>query len=605
MDNVKELLKKIDGVPDTDDMQEVEKWLKTRNSQIGKMQQTLKKTSDRYVSLKAERELVEAALKLLRKKAKEEKKQMEQEAPVSDTEEGGLIAKVSDVVSDEEEGGLVAKESTSVTESEEGGLVEKNSQANPEEEPSEDMDVLYAECARVMKGDDPEAKKQMYRKISIEAENGNADAIAILGRINDIEGKVRRAGRLWDMAADMGSPLGYYLRAYCWYNGETEFGFEKNDSLACEDYGNYLKHKKAVYLTDKFDRIAMLRFHRLSLQLDQKEGTYNRTENVEKYKKNLFHFWNASEDTCPEKDRLEALMIMGDVLTYQKQYMEAVSYYLKAGWDNSVEKILEVFYLIEEQAMREKLEARILQAREADDVSNDAKAAIYYWYGQRYEGGKDLVPDKAKAFLHYWEAEKLGSKSGKSKRVNLLMSAVESKDFLAEDFLISIGEEGYWDAYKYMGDRYEKLFGIDNCKKAQEYYIKGQKGTMEDICVKMCNKLTERIENTTRYNKAIEYLDTDRYMEAFDQLKKLAKLGLAEACYKVAEISEGTNKYLAVKLNGYLLHELDIRNYYIKAATAGMRPAIERMIDIYSYGLFGADRDKEMVKKWKDRLEKL
>ena len=33
MDNIKELLKKIDGVPETDDMKEVEKWLKTRNKQ--------------------------------------------------------------------------------------------------------------------------------------------------------------------------------------------------------------------------------------------------------------------------------------------------------------------------------------------------------------------------------------------------------------------------------------------------------------------------------------------------------------------------------------------------------------------------------------------
>lgn len=602
MDNIKELLKKIDGVPETDDIQELGKWLKTRDSQIGKMQQTLSKTSDRYVSLKAERELVEAALKLLRKKVKEEKKKEEQqEAVTSVSEEGGLVAGGSYPAS--EEGGIVAGGSYSVPE--EGGIVANGSTPVQKEKNKqvESSDALYRRCADIMQGDDSETKKQMYKKISVDAENGNADAIAILGRINDIEGKFMKAGRLWDMSADMGSALGCYLRAYCYYYGKAKYGFEENGSKAYGDYGKYLEIKKNLNLSEKFDRIAFLRFYKLALILDKQDGKCNRTKDCEIIKQNLSKLWNSTE--CPEEAKVEALTTMGDILAYRKQYTDSISHYLKAGWDESVDKILEIFYQIEDRQIREKLEARIIQTREDKNTSNEVRGVIYYWYGQRYESGKDVVPDKTKSFLYYWGAEKCGSKKGKSKRINLLMTAVEKMDFLAEDFLISIGEEGYWDAYKYMGDRYEKLFGIDNYRKAQEYYIKGQNGTMKAICEEMCNKLTERINNATIYNKAVEYLGTDRCIEAFDQLKKLAKQGFAEACYKVAEISEGNDRYTAVKLQGYLLDDHDIRDNYRKAATAGIRPAIERMVDIYSQGLFGANRDLDMCKKWKERLAKL
>ena len=600
MDNIKELLKKIDGVPETDDMKEVEKWLKTRNMQIGKMQQTLTKTSERYVSLKAERDLVEAVLKLLRKRAKEEQKAESREQPNTESEEEGLTAKSEDSVSFEEEGGLVAKNSTYTTESEESGLVEKRKQFS-EEEPSKDMDALYNEYSKVKKSDDVEAQKQMYKKMSIEAENGNADALAILGCINDAEGKRRRAGRLWDMAANMGSPLGYYKRAYALNAEDMIYGFEKDYIRMWEDLGKYLEIRQPLNIKQTFTQSALLLFYQVALQLDKKDGICNRTKDINKIKDDFSKLCDSSE--CPEEYKGNAQKVIGDILVFHKQYTEAVGYYLKAGWTNSVDRILDVFYQIEDRSIREKLEAKIIQAREDSAVTDEVKAAIFCWYGQRYEEGTDIVPDKIKSFMNYWEAEKYGSKKGKSKRINLLMTATESMDFLAEDFLISIGEEGYWDAYKYMGDRYEKLFGLDNYKKAQEYYIKGQNGTMADECKEKCNKLSERIDNATRYNKAVEYLGTDRYMEAFEQLKKLARQGFAEACYKVAEISEGADKYMAVKLQGYLLDDQDIRNNYRKAATAGMRPAIERMIDIYSYGLFGANRDNDMVKKWKDKLK--
>ena len=77
MDNLQELLSKIEGAPQETDRGELEKWLKSQDSQIGKMQQSISKTSERYAELKEKRELVEQALKILRREAETERRTAE------------------------------------------------------------------------------------------------------------------------------------------------------------------------------------------------------------------------------------------------------------------------------------------------------------------------------------------------------------------------------------------------------------------------------------------------------------------------------------------------------------------------------------------------
>lgn len=566
MDNLQELLSKIEGAPQETDRGELEKWLKSQDSQIGKMQQSISKTSERYTELKEKREFVEQALKVLRREAREQKQKEELQKNQS---QGGLVPKGTSQSASETENPFAAGEKR------------------------------YDDCRRVMKGNDLEAKKNLYREISIGAENGDGISLLLLGCIYDWEYREDQAGRLWDMAAEKGNPWAIYLRAWGLKDGNQQYGYQKDTRKAFEEYGRFLSVKVPLNMARRYDKYALIRYYELALELDKEDGKQSRLGEVEEIEERLRPLW---ED--PKSNEEAAWMgrkLMGDILSDRGNYVDAVGYYMKAGWDESVEMILDCFQKITDLQIKQRLEERIIHERE--NGSNTVRGKIHYWYGKRYEEGNGVKRDKVKAFLSYWEAEKLGNGEGRRKRIAMITNARENMDLLAEDFLVSIGEAGYWDAYKYLGDYYAHLIGISNYEKAQEYYLKAQNGSMKEECVKECNRMAELVEQAIIYKNAVKLLDSDRYEYAFNELKKIAEKGYPEACMTVAEISEDRTGYLALKLKGSLLGDKDIRYYYKKAADAGMVEAIKKMIAIYRDGLLGAQPDREARKKWENRLK--
>ena len=558
MDTLQEILSQMEDVPKDVTHGELEKWLKSQDSQIGRMQQTISKTSERYGELKEKRERVEQALKLLRRETEEQKKQ------------GGLVPRGTD------------------------------EQAARTENPFAVCEKRHDEAVRILDRYDLEAKKRLYRESSIGAENGDGDSLYILGCFYDREGKKNQAARLWEMAAEKGNPWAVYNRALGLYYGKEEYGYPKDKEKAFEEYGRFLAMKVPLNPDRKQDRYGLIRYYGLGLELDRAAGKQTHLGTTEEIEERLKPLWEQS--TGWNKTAKEGRILLGNILSDRGKAAEAAGYYMDAGWEECVDQILECYEKLPDIQMKQNLEKRIIHARETG--SEEVRGKIYYWYGKRYEEGVEVKRDRAKAFMCYWESEKQGNYLGNRKRIAMITEAKENLDLLAEDFLESIGDAGYWDAYKYLGDHYAQLVGLTNYEKAQEYYLKGQNGRMKEECRKRCEQMTKLIERATVYKSAVKLLDTDRYEYAFQELLKLAQTGYPEACMKVAEISENQTDYLSLKLKSSLLGYREIRSYYEKAAHAGMPGAIRKMIEMYRDGILGMIPDVQQRKRWEEKLEK-
>lgn len=557
IDNLQEILSQIDDVPKDIDHSELEKWLKSQDSKIGKMQQSISKTSDRYGELKEKRELVEQALKLLRRETGEQKNQ------------GGLVPRGTD------------------------------EQAAQVENPFAAYEKRHDEIPEIWNGYDLEAKKRLYREVSIGAENGDGDFIYILGWFCAKEGKRNKAARLWKMAAEKGNPWAIYRRAWGFHYGMKEYGYPEDLQKAFEEYGRFLAIKIPLNLTKNFDRRGLIGYYETGLELDRAAGKQTHLGTTEEIEEKLKPLWE--QPTGRKETADEGRILMGDILSDRGKIAEAVGYYIDVGWDACVGRILECYEKMTDIQMKQNLENRIIHARETG--SKKVRDDIYCWYGKRYEEGVEVKRDRAKAFMFYWEAEKTGSHQGSRKRIAMLTEAKENMDLLAEDFLESIGDAGYWDAYKYLGDHYACMVGLSNYEKAQEYYLKGQNGKMKEECKKQCERMSRLIEQAIVYNSAVKLLNTDRYEYAFQELLKLAQKDYPEACMKVAEISENKTDYLSLKLKNNLLSNRAICSYYKQAALAGMPGAIRKMIEMYRDGILGMIPDAQQRKRWEEKLE--
>lgn len=596
MDNLEEILSRIDGAPKDAEHGDLEKWLKSQDSQIGKMQQSISKTSQRYGELKEKRELVEQALKLLRRENSEYNKK------------SGLVSKGTHVQNMQNDEWYVTH-------------------CKRREE--------YKKVKRGHVRDwDWKAMRRLYREYSIGVENGDADCMYWLGWLT-YELSTTRYGfsntnkdlirRLFRLSAEKGNPWGMIEVA------------NSCEDLSKEEEFDYFA--KAFSLISSFPSemkrygISLYQYYYVGWNLDCDAGveTHLGSISTEEIVKWLIPdlFWYPNEEHI-EGNYWDPVRARHDLVTRIISKREGedacVKYAMEyCGCDyviyHAYEKTTDV-------CKKQKLEEWIIYQRESNE-DPFKRFRIYLWYGKRYEEGIGVRRDKVKAFLSYWEAEKRaelcdeyvynvhnvttgnGPYNGpylqfpRRKRIAMLTNAVDNMDLLAENFLISIGEAGYWDAYKYLGDFYAHMTGLSNYEKAQEYYLKAQNGSMKDECIKACDHMADLIEQAIIYNSAVKLLDTDRYEYGFGELVKLAQKDYPEACMKVAEISENKTSYLAMKLRDSLLGNRDIILFYKKAANAGLPGAIRKMVEIYRDGSLGVMQDVRQSKIWEEKLKKI
>lgn len=606
MEKLEELLLKIENVPEGLGKEQLMDWLKEQDMLIGKQQHSLSPTSEAYAKLKARRELVEEALKTIRRMAREQR--AEEEADKKELWSG-----------------LVPKGTVVATEEVQDNKGEPVVQTKSEEQKKKELEAIHGPDYNLDKisdeiwcSDDVEAKKRLYREACMEAEKGDIESIMKLAYMKDWD--TPGSYRLRAYAAERGSETAKWELAWTRKDeasmkylemlvreGKLYALFEKGDRLrqgiggytqdyrqASEYFARYIEQRGTLDMDIAKDAWALFYYHTTSFYAEQKSGEITKLSNPEYVEEQL--------KILPELIKKEDVYcFVADVLKANHRYEEAIGKYFELG-DKYLRHILDLFFKLDKPAMRQKLNEILTNKLNSQETGRSVRGMLANWYGWRYENEKEVIKDKVKAFEYYWKAEKLDDDAGKKNRIRLLMEAVESKELSSEMFLEKIGEIGYWDAYKYLGDRYAKVCGPSCYQKAQEYYMYAQNGSMKDECEKLCEKMRKRVEQADGYSVAEQLLETDRYEEGFKELLKLSADGFPEACMTVAMISEKSDSYLSLKLNTLLLPDEEIFENYHKAAEAGLRDAQRRMVEIYKSGLFGVPADAKMQEFWEDRL---
>jgi len=242
-----------------------------------------------------------------------------------------------------------------------------------------------------------------------------------------------------------------------------------------------------------------------------------------------------------------------------------------------------------------------------EEVSPGNRLVIYQWASRRL-WEQPYVDDKVKACRCYSIlAEKSKNKDYKiiyRNRLSELRNNMEEESFLILKRLDSfdVPEVPY-----YLGIKYLEGYGCErNYQEAKRYFVKGTgQGSEElkELCFGMISYATRKGDSYELFKIAMRKLETDKFEEGMEQLKRLADVDkLEDAQYELAKLYE----------NGYRIKkdEEQAFKYYEKAAGEGFEPAIRKLIQVYEKQQLGLDRkgwrDKnaypERLEKWKRRL---
>lgn len=241
----------------------------------------------------------------------------------------------------------------------------------------------------------------------------------------------------------------------------------------------------------------------------------------------------------------------------------------------------------------------------SDEVSPQNRYVIYHW-AARELWKLPYVNDKVKACRCY---TRLAEKD-KDERTIYYNHLSRLRDSTEEDsFLILKRLESYDvpEVPYYLGIKYLEGYGCEkDYQEAKRCFVKGKGQGPEDLmekCAGMVSYATRKGDSYELFKIAMKKLETERFEEGFNQLKRLADVDrLEDAQYELAKIYE----------NGYKVKkdEAQAFKYYEKAAEAGYKSAIQKMIQIYEGQQLGLDRkgwqDRDtypkQIAKWKGRL---
>lgn len=597
MEEIKDILKQIDDFPQEIPQEEILFELKARSRDIGKKQGRITPSSEEYQSLNRQRELIDKAVKILQ--------QIERE-------HSGLVV---------------------------AGTSEKQKKQEKDlKQPTFEKDELYLQCKnfekeykKALEYNDIKAMQEIYRKVSVLAEEGKEVARCLLSSFYVWEEKAKsKVVRMLKHAAFQGKePIAYRLLAHHYAKGEI---VKENKEKAREylDEAVRLGEKKAKYIraynltgesslyqyqVDKkraFEEYKeyILRYTPLNMKdLQERNVLYS----CYKYGKEL----GIQVSKCvPESlDRLlenegeyslEAGLLKGDILAQKEDYEEAIQCYLNAGVEGiyAIEELFFTDYFMENRQLQTKLDWVLEHKLEDNNAEDDIKAELYHWYGNRYEFGREKIQNNAKAYVYYVKAAELSSKY-KNKSEDMLKRAQKEKDIM---FLKAVIEEDCYTVAEMLGDLYQekKMY-----EKALLYYNEGYENGNDRIQREICSKKYIELEQKRKKRElyveeseplyaACETTYVGKKIDAYKKLCSMAKKGNYYAMMRAAQVSE-TDTFIQAN-EEYQLSDEQIFCYYLTAANEGEDVAIQRMVEIYTNGEYGQPKSDKKRKEWEQKL---
>ena len=587
---MEEILEQIEGFSKNLPQETWMAELKKQSREIGKRQNRIYRDSEEYNNLDKQRELIDAALGILHEKA---------------LAESGLVPL----------GTLKSqKEKIEVEEIEEQEIVEE----------VEDISVTDAEAwLERYKKADKEAKQKMYREVSILAEKGDRNALVLLAmtyRKNQHDKlKQVQSIRLLKKAAEYKSPTAceflyqsylsgvdtipnaeaantYLEKASMLGNKKLHLQFiESIEKLEqkYEEYKKYIVKYVPLNMNEEADTEVLYKVYSLGYDLDKNMDKENIPEKLDKL-------------LMVEKYTKKAKKLKGKHLKKQGNYEEFVQINLESGLEG-IQEIENIFfdkYFEEHRELQVTLD-RILEKKAVDlNTDDNIRAELNYWYGNRYELGKDKIKSEVQAFIHYSKAANLNS-SYKEKVNQLLLNAKQKKNVI---FLKELIDEGCYDVAEILGDIYENKREYD---KALIYYRECYERGLDKAARERCSEKYGNLDRRLRERKIfVDECDEvyvycsgtniGRKKESFEKLRQMAAKGNYYAGMRYAQIAE---KDFYLKENAINFpNQKELYEYYYRAASNGEEEAILKMIEIYSKGLLGKSRSYELQKKWEQRL---
>lgn len=417
---------------------------------------------------------------------------------------------------------------------------------------------FFEECEHAYDEGGIAAVQKMFTEVSIEAEKGDAEALYRLSVISSWPSRLGtiKNRRLLHKAMEQGSSEAYYDMAEMLNNG---YGVEQDVEKAIvylekaaelgsrhailETARAYRSGEAPEHWMSSFpyrDAHKALKYYKYYLEKTE-SGTYEYISGLLSYVQSGIE---AGEEEFKDVDRLKKLLspllefssyfagsarnLIGDALCRGKRFREAVSYWLEAGNDEGIKRILEQYDNISNAGDGEALD-RILNDKindaGQDKNTREIKRMILKWKGDRC--GKDDV----EAFRYYCQAASLGERDG---RDSILKKYMDSNFIDASTFFEECAEGGNMDAYKYLGDLYavDRRGNTHDYKKAMEYYLQGAKGPMKDTCEKLAEEMKNLLRQENRYIRAIDCVSSavpERKKEGLDMIKQLAEAGFPAA----------------------------------------------------------------------------
>ena len=601
MEELKALLSQLEGAPESEDKDELEEWLKKEIRQFGNKTSSVLPGSELHTTLTAQREKAESALKLLRRMEREQKEQDKQNAIHN---QSGLVPKgTNETPATDDEKIIHIKKLYAIYSGEDGNwnlddaikaykeisnMAEKGDAAA-----LNTLGVIAVEHGYRDKG------RRVYTKA---AEKKNAASCANMAAEFVYGEKTikdeKKAREYMDKAAELGGENNRYVlrRATYFETGKPMYGYEKNTEEAFKQYKLYLDKLDELDLSDENHRKAFYKYFAMGNEIERRQGI-KVLPDTDVIEEQLSQLWKTTGEYASDAE-----VLLCNIWLARGNHIKVINYYFKQESVDGIKRVFELYDWIKDSSLKEKLDHKLTSMMEDDKTKKEIRVAIYDWYAWRYYDGQGVIRDKARAFLYYWELEKLGNERGKRNRITILNKARNDSTVIGDKFLSDVGEAGYWDAYKYLGDRYARLGGLESYQKAQKCYLYAQNGDLSSECKTLCKNMTDKVESALIYDNALKMLETEHFEEAFANLKQLAQKEFPDACMKIAEISEERDSYLGMKLRNQLLPPQDIREQYQMAANAGLKRAQQKMVQIYKDGILGAEKNSSMQQKWEYKL---